>query len=33
VPERTADGGWVDRAGSEAAITEAIAFLDRHLTR
>ena len=33
VPERTEDGGWLDRAGSEAAITEAIAFLDRYLAR
>jgi dienelactone hydrolase len=33
VPERTADGGWVDRVGSEEAITEAVAFLDRHMAR
>jgi dienelactone hydrolase len=33
VPERTQDGGWVDRAGSLAAIDGAIAFLDGHLAR
>ena len=31
VPERRADGTWVDRAGSLTAIEEAIAFLRSHL--
>jgi hypothetical protein len=31
VPERRPDGSWVDRAGSLAAITEAIEFLRPHL--
>ena len=31
VPERTADGTWVDRDASLGAIAEALAFLDEHL--
>ena len=31
LPERTDDGGWQDRAGSDDAITHALAFLAPHL--